>query len=684
MRKSDRINVYGLQQHMSTTRKRFSKDPLVHLLPLKDFLEKHPDFFEMGPLRSGMLERPESDWGYYFYDATKIGFVYYGSKSINFGEDFEEKLKCIEVAYRDGTELTLLNEAIATAESELEKTPSKRGVKTRLNKLRKLKKAFARCKENRPLIKKRFEDYLIDTGLKFEWEYPGDYVVLDVETNGLRWTKDDLLSISIYSPKTGLCYNRFLPLDQQPLVLTGWINGIGTEDLEGEEHLTQSEFDRIMREFKLSEVTVLCYSGGDGSFDLNFLTNYCNRHGISGCEIIKIKNIKSLVPTPPYGTEGQATKDNLCRLFGIKGVSDIHTGLNDCILEWRLFDVLMTHKVFFVDNHLVEYTDGYVIPISYLTKHYSLARYAGIDLPPVYAEAEEVFSYNFPWELIERIRKFSTNITGITVENAIDFLVGAEKQDNREFLINNRKKLKYIGSFEQSIVKIPMIALDDGTVKTTDERFEAEIEIINSATKVVMEGLAGTVRFINENIICGEKPMSQEMVIAEEGKLLALCDISTNSAVLEIKTYDVLSPMTSNGKKHFKPEIAYQLYYQSKGRQCYVLSIKFGTAREAKEAGFYQKIDSLNIEIYKAHFFGPESVEARANRLSPYFKPYFQAIKESPTCGYKGFQKASGSSRTVVQRAVNVLRSLGFIEHVGSKFAGEWRILKEPSFWDEK
>ena len=37
-----------------------------------------------------------------------------------------------------------------------------------------------------------------------------DYVVLDVETNGLSSLRDDLLSISIYKPDDKKTYDRFL------------------------------------------------------------------------------------------------------------------------------------------------------------------------------------------------------------------------------------------------------------------------------------------------------------------------------------------------------------------------------------------------------------------------------------------------------------------------------------------
>ena len=58
-----------------------------------------------------------------------------------------------------------------------------------------------------------------------------DYVVLDVETNGLSSLNDDLLSISIYQPDTQKIYNRFFPLELGRNVYTTHINGITKKDL---------------------------------------------------------------------------------------------------------------------------------------------------------------------------------------------------------------------------------------------------------------------------------------------------------------------------------------------------------------------------------------------------------------------------------------------------------------------
>lgn len=92
---------------------------------------------------------------------------------------------------------------------------------------------------------------------------PGDYVVLDVETNGLRSKEHDLLSISVYKPDDGKEYDRFLPLDLNDSVETTEINGITGGDLRGKKPLTQEEVDWLFDEFDIANRTVLHYGGLD-------------------------------------------------------------------------------------------------------------------------------------------------------------------------------------------------------------------------------------------------------------------------------------------------------------------------------------------------------------------------------------------------------------------------------------
>lgn len=667
---------------------KFSNDPLVELLPIKEFLRRHRDFFSAVLEYSDAFQRPNPMLivrPYYYFDDDILACAYFDYRYANFGRSLKEKLSSIEVAYRDGsTEVSNLDKLIERRTKSLLREPKSKWLSQQIADLKKIRKTLQKRKSKHPIQKRSFDDYVIDTGHRFEWAYPGDYVVLDLETNGLRWTKDDLLSISVFSPKTGLCYNRFLPLDQQPIVLTTWLNHIKTEDLKGESHLTQEEFDALIERFHLDKVTVLCYGGGDGTFDLKFLASYCKRHDIKGYEKIKVKNIKDLVPEADFGVMGQCSKDNLCQLLGIPGVNDYHSGLNDCVLEWQLFDELMTRKLFFSGRCLVEYTDGYVVPVSYLIKHPCLADYAEIELPKITATAREVYSYSFPQKMLQGIKKYPTNITGTTVENAINALVGAKRQNNADYLLRNRMKLKYVGSLESSLIEIPTNYQDDGTIQTTDPQYDMVIEEINEVTKLISARLADVVTFIKQSIFGGEAILSQELVLSQNDKVLALCDLSNDKAVLEIKTFDPVSFSDNSESGVLQPSVGYQLFFQSKGRKTYVLAIdlKSDYGQTLNDSSFGYSVDSLRVCVY-AITFDISSYDSPKDVLSPFLKPYFDAINADERCTYEGFMEATGWSRKSVQRDIQWLKKEGFIERTGSTASGSWRIIKTPSFGDK-
>lgn len=107
---------------------------------------------------------------------------------------------------------------------------------------------------------------------------PREYVVFDVETNGLKSKKDDLLSISFYKPDDKKEYSKFLPLELNRKIVTTHINGITDKDLIGATALSQDEFDYIVDEFELEKRTILIYAGGN--FDKVFLSEYMKRHQI--------------------------------------------------------------------------------------------------------------------------------------------------------------------------------------------------------------------------------------------------------------------------------------------------------------------------------------------------------------------------------------------------------------------
>ena len=116
------------------------------------------------------------------------------------------------------------------------------------------------------------------------------YVVLDVETNGLSSSKDDLLSISIFKPNNNKKYTKFLPLDLNEKIKTTKINGIKKSDLKNAKHLTQEEFNEIIKSFELDKRIILHY----GNIEEKFIKNYLRRQKINGFERLTFFNFKKI------------------------------------------------------------------------------------------------------------------------------------------------------------------------------------------------------------------------------------------------------------------------------------------------------------------------------------------------------------------------------------------------------
>lgn len=397
--------------------KNSTKDPKVSHISLAEFFKNYHYFsdIKIKDFYWGNNRTPCEYETYFKFTGNKLIAISYGYVWTNFGCDTKEKLESIQVAIRDGkTEYDLI-------ELELSRLIEKQ-LKNKANK--KLEKRISNIKKMRTMIpnfrkmevnssRKSFSEYLVDVGYKTEaTRFNHKYVVFDVETNGTRKKNDDLLSLTIYNPFSGICYNRFFPLDMQPTVLTGFINGISDEQLDGATHITQEEMDELISYFDLKNSIVLSYSGGKGTFDPDFAVNYCKRHGVSGFENLMFENIKSVLPAAPFGSAGQLTKDNLCEMFGIEGISKMHSSISDCVLEWKLFEKLIGEPLFFVKNHLFRYNEKYIIPITYGLKRPELLRFAGAKFPSFEACANLIFQYHFPKSTLKHIKKFPTNITG--------------------------------------------------------------------------------------------------------------------------------------------------------------------------------------------------------------------------------------------------------------------------------
>lgn len=380
------------------------------------------------------------------------------------------------------------------------------------------------------------------------------YVVLDVETNGLSSQYDDLLSISIYKPDEEKMYNRFLPLELNNDVYTTYINGITKEDLVDKQPLVQDEVNRIIDEFELDKRTILIY----GHLDERFIKNYFKRKQLNGYEILNFYNFKHDIISSRF-SNGIVTKDNLCRIYGIEMVSDVHSGANDCILEWELFKKIYGKKLLITGTNVFELNKDYIVPASSLRSFYNFKYYIK-NLPKIGYKSRVVKKFEIK---NKKIKKFATNISGMTIEHLINTMLDVEVIHSEAFLMENKKKLKFIGKLPSPFHEVVVSFNNDGTisaVKTEDEKF---VDEINEVLNILKKEIQPLIDYISKAIFKKQKIFSQELVVDKENKILALCDLSNKFTVLEIKT----------GSNLDIGQYKEQLYYESNGRTCYILQI---------------------------------------------------------------------------------------------------------------
>lgn len=387
-----------------------------------------------------------------------------------------------------------------------------------------------------------------------EKEIEKQYVVLDVETNGLSSLRDDLLSISIYKPDEAKFYNRLLPLELSNKVLTTKINGIKKKDLKGALPLSQEEVDEMIRIFELDKRIILTY----GSLDERFIKNYFKRKNLYGYEKMSFYNFKKDIISSKF-SGGNVTKDNLCEIFGIENIHEVHTSKNDCILEWELFKRIDGKKLFITNDKVFEMNDDYIVPVSYLNTHPNLKSYVG-DLPNLLFDQKLIKKFEIH---SKNIKKFPTNFNGVIIENLINTLLHVNEINSQPFLYDNKSKLKYIGVLPSAYDIVPMDFNEDGTVRTIRKQDKKLEKDINNFVQDLKQEMLPMIQFIAEDIFQGQTISSQELVIHPQNKILALCDLSTASAVMEIKTNYIMN--IENIKE--------QLYFEANGRDCYLLQM---------------------------------------------------------------------------------------------------------------
>ncbi len=423
---------------------------------------------------------------------------------------------------------------------------------------------------------------------------PAKYVVIDVETNGTSAMRDDLLSISLYRPDSGAKWTKLLPLEKNEHVYPEKteIHGIRDEDLVDATPIAQGEMDALFSKFELAHRTLLHY----GSLDERFVREYFKRHSLDGAEKLTFYNFKHLL-CAPYFVRGGLTKDALCKSLNIEGVSKRHSGINDCILEWKLFEALGGKVTLAIPDTsgygLYHYCQDYMVPASYLANFSHLREHLGAK--KIGHTETEVFRLVIPGE---EIKKYPGNITGVAFEHLVTSMLNAKRCSNLPYLYKNKLQLEPIGRLAKSRMSIPVKLSPDGTIRVLNpEDTDFEVEI-NETQRHLMSLISPVIDFIKQQILKDETILSQELVINEELNVLAQCDLSDSRAVLEVKT----------SIRHMD-SFAEQIHYQRNGRDAYLLfADRFQTC--------HGEVRLVKFLIYKIETFEIESSARKATTAS--------------------------------------------------------------------
>ena len=298
-------------------------------------------------------------------------------------------------------------------------------------------------------------------------------------------------------------------------------------------------------------------------------------------------------------------------------------------------------------------------------------QYADIPVRYVLGTKERVFNYEISERTLNKIKKFDTNITGISLENIIYASLGAVKQDNASFLINNKKQLEKIATIETHLNEIAIRVSEDGLIEAVDEKDEEFVNKVNDVALAIKDELKTTFSFIKNNVFTNEEIISQELVLSENNKVLALCDLSSKSAVMEIKT---ILPASDN-IGYLDPKITYQLYYQAKQRAAYYLHLFIGGGYENPDKTKAPRYCWINIFKVELNEYSKEVYEKMLCELTPQEEAFLDFIKKNPNCQYKDLELAFPNySRKMIESRVKSLEKKKHIVRVGSNKYYHWEV----------
>lgn len=254
----------------------------------------------------------------------------------------------------------------------------------------------------------------------------------------------------------------------------------------------------------------------------------------------------------------------------------MHNGLNDCILEWNLFDKINGGFVLCLrlgdwQMGMYKLNDDYYVPASRI-RYFPNMKYA-VNLPDLKIDYEEVYCLKLSDKCYNK-KDMWFQPAGFASERMIRASLNATNIEDPSFAKENFKKLQLIGkfSYKPDDYEIPVIENSDGTLTAVREEDKEAVEEMNRATLQIKSELPPLFTFLKEKIFQNKPINTQETVINHELKSFGYTDFSNDVACLEMKFSDGMMDDFYFNKYH--PLInkhKYQLYILSNGRPTYLL-----------------------------------------------------------------------------------------------------------------
>lgn len=308
----------------------------------------------------------------------------------------------------------------------------------------------------------------------------------------------------------------------------------------------------------------------------------------------------------------------------------MHSSANDCILEWKLFEKVDNSHFIKTGPHVFRMASDYIIPASYLDHYLGLKSFCGVrtrypqaetvfelELSDKATSSTIKYPNNFTGNAIEHLINIMIGAEEVdsaeyllrnklrlayvgSVEPSLE-LVHTERREDGGVAVSSSvykhviESLEIIGGYQALVDALSKaneagyglaISIKESKDASTefdqlyssgehkdvlDElltlyRHSQLTDSITDTNKALKPEIAPLVDYLKK-VLASESVKSQELVVDRESGCLALCDLSSETAVVEIKT-------GASGKDPSR--CSNQLYISSAGRTCYLLHIDWG------------------------------------------------------------------------------------------------------------